>query len=75
MSDSLEGNWTEPHLVYKPEYPDVKKPFMYAARAHPELTGYGIYITYNVNSFDFAELTENNTIYFPKFITIKISEN
>ena len=72
MSDSLQGRWTEPYMFYTPEYPGVKKPFMYAAKAHPELQGDGIYITYNVNSFDFGELIENQTIYFPKFILIKI---
>lgn len=59
-------------MFYTPAYPGVKKPFMYAAKAHPELTGNGIYITYNVNSFDFGELIENQTIYFPKFIMLRI---
>ncbi len=72
MSDSLQGKWTEPFMFYTPAYPGVKKPFMYAAKAHPELTGNGIYITYNVNSFDFGELIENQTIYFPKFIMLRI---
>lgn len=74
LSDSLDGKWTEPYMFYKPEYPNVKRPFMYAAKAHPELRGDGIYITYNVNSFDFVELTENNSIYFPKFIRVEILE-
>ena len=71
-SDSLQGKWSEPFIFYTPEYPGVKKPFMYAAKAHPELFGNGIYITYNVNSFYFGELMENQTIYFPKFILMKI---
>ncbi|MBK5271910.1 MAG: DUF5005 domain-containing protein [Bacteroidia bacterium] len=72
MSDSLQGKWTEPYLFYAPEYPGVKKPFMYSVKAHPEIKADGIYITYNVNSFDFAELINNQTIYFPKFLKIKI---
>ncbi len=48
---------------------------MYAAKAHPELQGNGIYITYNVNSFDFGELVKNQTIYFPQFILMKIVRN
>jgi hypothetical protein len=75
MADSLQGKWTEPYLFYTPDYPGVKKPFMYAAKAHPELKADGIYITYNVNSFDFGELIENQTIYFPKFILVKIVAN
>ncbi|MBL7741178.1 MAG: DUF4185 domain-containing protein [Chitinophagaceae bacterium] len=72
MSDSLQGKWTDLYTVYTPVYDGIKKPFMYAARAHPELHADGIYITYNVNSFDFEELKENLGIYFPKFILVKI---
>jgi hypothetical protein len=75
MSDSIQGKWSEPYMFYNPEYPGVKKPFMYAAKAHPELHSDGIYITYNVNSFDFGELIENQTVYFPKFILLKIVTN
>ncbi|MGB4849698.1 MAG: DUF5005 domain-containing protein [Saprospiraceae bacterium] len=74
MSDHIEGPWTEPYMFYTPQYPGVKKPFMYSAKAHPELRGDGIYITYNVNSFDDEELLDNMDIYFPKFILMKIVE-
>ncbi len=47
---------------------------MYAAKAHPELEGNGIYITYNTNSTDFKELTDNHNIYFPEFILLKIQK-
>ena len=72
MADSIHGKWTEPYMIYKPVYPVIKKPFMYAAKAHPEIHGDGIYITYNVNSFDFDEVLENQTIYFPKIIKVRI---
>lgn len=74
MADNITGPWTEPYMIYTPAYPGVKKPFMYSAKAHPELAGDGIYITYNVNSFDFGELMTNQTIYFPQFIKLKISK-
>ena len=74
LSDSLQGPWTEAYLFYTPEYNGIKKPFMYSAKAHPELTGDGIYITYNVNSFDFDEVLANETIYFPKFVRMKITK-
>jgi hypothetical protein len=72
MADKIMGPWTEPYFIYTPDYPGVKQPFMYSVKAHPELVADGIYITYNVNSFDFGELIENQTIYFPKFILLKI---
>ena len=74
MSDSIQGPWSEPSLFYTPSYLGIKKPFMYAAKAHPELAGDGIYITYNVNSFDFGELVNNQKLYFPKFVLLKIEE-
>ncbi|HNU89184.1 MAG TPA: DUF5005 domain-containing protein [Ferruginibacter sp.] len=74
MADHITGPWTEPHTIFTPTYPGVKRPFMYSAKAHPELAGDGMYITYNVNSFDFAELLKNQFIYFPQFIKLKISK-
>ena len=74
MADSLQGKWSEPVVFYKPDYQGIKKPFMYSAKAHPELSADGIYITYNLNSFDFGELIENQSIYFPKFILVKIGK-
>jgi len=72
MADKLTGPWTEPSTIYTPSYPGVKKPLMYSAKAHPELLADGIYITYNVNSFDFWELVKNKTIYYPRFIKLTI---
>lgn len=72
MADEITGPWTEPFMIYTPSYAGIKKPLMYSVKAHPELAGAGIYVTYNVNSFDFAELIDNQTIYFPKFIRFTI---
>lgn len=73
MADHLQGPWTDLHLFYTPDYTGFTKPFMYAAKAHPELKSDGLVITYNVNSFDFGELVQNQDIYFPKFVEIKIT--
>ena len=72
MSDSLQGKWTEPLMVYKPTYSGIKKPFMYSAKSHPEISSNGFYVTYNVNSFDFGELLGNQKIYYPRFIKVLI---
>lgn len=74
MADQLTGPWTEPYIFYTPVYSDIKKPLMYSAKAHPELAGDWLYITYNINSADMEELLENQTIYFPKIIRIKITK-
>lgn len=74
MSDSLQGPWTDLHLFFKPNYTGITKPFMYAAKAHPELKADGLVITYNINSFDFGELVANQDIYFPKFMEVRITK-
>jgi len=43
-------------------------------KAHPEQSGDGLQVTYDVISFDFGELIENQGIYFPKFVLVKILE-
>jgi len=73
MADHLQGPWTDLRLFHTPDYTGITKPFMYAAKAHPELTSDGLVITYHINSFDFGELVANQDIYFPKFVEIKIT--
>ncbi len=74
MADSLQGPWTDPYMLCKPTYPGVKQGFMYSVKAHPELDKGSIMVTYNVNSSDFGELLNNQSIYFPKFVRVKISK-
>lgn len=73
MSDRIEGKWSNPFLVYTPDYSDIKSPLMYAVRAHPEIKGNGLIVTYNINSSDLTELLGNQSIYFPKIIQVRIS--
>jgi len=74
MADHLQGPWTDLRIFYKPDYTGITKPFMYAAKAHPELKAEGVVITYHINSFDFGELVENQDIYFPRFLEINIEK-
>lgn len=60
-------------IFYKPQFKN-RKEFAYTARAHPELNSDGILITYNVNNFDFGQLVNDETIYFPKIIKLKIGK-
>ncbi|ULQ53610.1 DUF4185 domain-containing protein [Flavihumibacter fluvii] len=72
LADSIQGKWSDPYMVYTPNYKGARQPFMYAAKAHPELKGNGIYITYNVNSFDFNEVLSNQSLYYPRFMLLNI---
>jgi hypothetical protein len=43
---------------------------VYAGKAHPELVhpSGGLIATYVANNFDFGQLVEDTTIYFPRFV-------
>ena len=55
-ASGLTGPWSEIQTVYRP--PEVTRPnaFIYAGKAHPELIGADLVMTYVVNSFQFEEL-------------------
>jgi hypothetical protein len=74
MADRPQGPWSDPYMIFTPDYEGIKKPFMYSAKTHPELSGKACYITYNINSFDFEELLDQQAIYFPKFIELRIDK-
>ena len=67
---ALTGPWTAPRLLYRPpEYyrPDI---MIYAGKAHPELTGAELVLTYATNSFDFGRLVSDSLVYYPRFIRL-----
>ena len=71
LADKLQGPWSEPVISYTPDLKNDKQ-FVYTANAHPELRGDGIFITYNINNFDFKQLVNDESIYFPKLVVLKI---
>ena len=74
LSNRLEGPWSEPHVFFKPDFTGITEPMMYSAKSHPELrNAAGVYVTYNLNA-EFSFLVKNQTIYFPKFVTVKIEQ-
>lgn len=72
MADRPEGPWSEPKIIYTSDHAGVKMPIIYSAKAHPELRGDGLFVTYNVNSLDLKHMLENQSIYFPRFLRVKI---
>jgi len=74
----LTGPWSEPTIVFRPPECDLPKPFVYAAKAHPELVAAGehdLLVTYASNSFDFAELVSpegTKRLYWPRFVAVPI---
>jgi hypothetical protein len=70
-----EGPWSPPAVLFTP--PESRQPgaFVYAAKAHPELTAVGLAVTYADNSFDFADLLDparEARLYWPHFATLRL---
>jgi hypothetical protein len=43
---------------------------IYAAKAHPELTGSDLVLTYATNSFDFGRHLSDSLLYYPRFVRL-----
>lgn len=75
---ALTGPWSAPRVVYRPPESDGARPFVYAAKAHPTLSGVGVdefVITYAVNSFEFADLSTSageSTLYWPRVVRLNL---
>ena len=64
---SLTGPWSALQLVYQP--PEKSKPgvIIYAAKAHPEITGADLILTYNTNAPE-QIIIHDTTIYYPRLV-------
>lgn len=65
-----EGPWSAPEAVYHPTESHEKDVFVYAAKAHPELEGAPLIVTYAANHFDPAKLLASQTLYYPRFVRL-----
>lgn len=68
----LTGKWSRPQVFYKPEEASRPRIMIYAAKAHPELKGAELVLTYATNSFDFARLVDDMSLYYPRFLRAEI---
>ncbi len=74
------GPWSSPIVVYRPPESDGPRPFVYAAKAHPELAGphaADLVVTYATNSFDFWDLFARQgacSLYWPRFVLVPVGE-
>ncbi|MEJ2185489.1 MAG: DUF4185 domain-containing protein [Gemmatimonadota bacterium] len=67
---AIEGPWSPRRAIYRP--PEYHRPgiMIYAAKAHPELTGADLVLTYATNLFDFAAQVGDPHVYFPRFVRL-----
>jgi hypothetical protein len=57
-------------MVYRP--PEYERPniMIYSAKAHPQLTGAELVLTYSTNTFEFEEHLTDPSIYYPRFVRL-----
>ena len=70
-ASELTGPWSPMQMVYRP--PEYAKPniMIYSAKAHPQLGGAELVLTYSTNSFEFGEHFTDYTIYYPRFVRLR----
>lgn len=73
---SLTGPWSAPVTVFRPPESDAARPFVYAAKGHPELDGPDpgdLLVTYAANSFTFEDLLRppgGKELYWPRMVRV-----
>jgi hypothetical protein len=73
---SVQGPWSAPRSIFRPPESDRPKAFVYAGKAHPELSGDGaLVVTYAANTLgDFATLVADTSLYFPRFVRLSLGK-
>jgi len=69
-SSKLTGVWSGLSPIHTPEEAPIPNILIYAGKAHPELEGADMIITYATNTLDFAELILDENLYFPRFLRL-----
>jgi len=67
---TFTGPWSGPGMVYRPSEYDRPNVMIYSAKAHPELTGADLVLTYATNTFRFDEHFSDPDIYYPRFVRL-----
>lgn len=75
---AVEGPWSRAVEVFTPPESSGPRPFVYAAKAHPELVAPGgdLAVTYATNSFTFGDLFTAEgraSLYWPRFVRLRLT--
>jgi hypothetical protein len=68
LADAPTGAWSPIERFYRPEEYEVSNILIYAAKAHPHLTGADLVLTYATNTHPFARLVRRDDLYYPRFL-------
>jgi hypothetical protein len=71
---SLTGPWSALEPFYRPEEVLTDDPgvMLYAAKSHPEQAADGLALTYASNALQVARVVEDQSLYYPRFIIVKV---
>jgi hypothetical protein len=70
---ALTGPWSRVRTVWRPPESSRKGALIYAAKAHPELDANGaLAVTYISSNFDIATVVADETLYYPRFIRVRL---
>ena len=68
LSDSPTGMWAPLERFYRPEEYQIPDILIYAAKAHPQLEGSDLVLTYATNIVGYGRLVAHNELYYPRFL-------
>lgn len=76
-SPALTGPWSEVVPLVEPEELTELSPglMLYAAKTHPEQKCDGLALTYASNTHKLEQLLDSATIYYPRFIRVKLERS
>ena len=70
-ADLPEGPWSEPEPFYTPDESFGPCAFVYAGKAHPELTGADLLVTYVASHFPECNI-DDPALYVPRFVRVTL---
>jgi hypothetical protein len=76
LAPSAQGPWPDAEEVFEPPESRQPNPFVYAAKAHPQLDAQSdaLVVTYATNSFTFSDLftpAGRANLYWPRFVRLR----
>jgi hypothetical protein len=76
-SPAITGPWSSQRAVYHPPEETCHNVITYAGKAHPELASPDlagrVALSYGSNSFDFASVVNDRSLYFPRFVRLDVA--
>ena len=71
VAGDIIGPWSPPAAFYRPPEYARRNAMIYSAKAHPQLDGADLVVTYSNNSFEFSEHLSDSSIYYPRFVRMQ----